>query len=100
MTVYGVHGRYNPLHPSQTIPTIQTSTTSPNLSQLATPHLNSGSGDTQMDLLSPGSPLPKSCSSPLGELEGMMYYDPYLDTWENFLSYVRHKLTKNRMRKY
>ncbi|XP_075999789.1 diacylglycerol kinase zeta isoform X2 [Genypterus blacodes] len=85
-TLYGVYGRYNPLRPSQTIPTIQTSTTSPNLSKLATAGLNSGSGDTQMDLPSPGSPLPKSCSSPLGELEGTMYYDPYLETWENFLS--------------
>lgn len=92
-TVYGVYGRYIPLRLSQTNSIIQTSITSPSLSQLATPGLSSGSGDTQTDLPSPGSPLHKSCSSLPGEPEGTMYYDPYLDTWENFLSYVTHKHT-------
>lgn len=34
--------------------------------------------------------LQKSCSSPVGGADGTVFYDPYLDSWENFLSYVAH----------
>uniref|UniRef100_A0A8P4G4K7 Diacylglycerol kinase n=1 Tax=Dicentrarchus labrax TaxID=13489 RepID=A0A8P4G4K7_DICLA len=68
-TGYGVYGRYNRRRSSQVHWTlnksIQTSTT---------------------NVASSGSTLHKSCSSPLGGPEGTIYYDPYLDTWENFLS--------------
>uniref|UniRef100_A0A7N6A4G7 Diacylglycerol kinase n=1 Tax=Anabas testudineus TaxID=64144 RepID=A0A7N6A4G7_ANATE len=40
----------------------------------------------EKDLASPGSTLHKSCSSPLAGPEGTIYYDPYLDTWDSFLS--------------
>lgn len=94
---YGIYGRYNRRRSSQTHWTpnkpIQTSTTSPSLDQLASEGLDSESAETD---LSSGSTLHKSCSSPLWGPEETIYYDPYLETWENFLSYVNtqiHTLT-------
>ncbi|XP_071320106.1 diacylglycerol kinase zeta-like isoform X3 [Trachinotus anak] len=85
----GVYGRYNQQSSGQSPWTldkpIQTSTTSPSLSQLVSPDLGSGHGAADTGLTSL-SMIHKSCSSPLGGLEGTIYYDPYLDTWENFLS--------------
>ncbi|XP_073318459.1 diacylglycerol kinase zeta-like isoform X3 [Pagrus major] len=83
-TGYGAYGRYNRQESSEVHSTlkkpIQTSTTSPSLGQGAEP------GDAETDVGYSGSALHKSCSSPLGQPEGTMYYDPYLDTWEDFLS--------------
>ncbi|KAM3836102.1 LOW QUALITY PROTEIN: diacylglycerol kinase zeta [Diretmus argenteus] len=56
-------------------PIIQTSATSPSLG------LRSGPDPPHSR-----SRLHRSCSSPLGEPEGTIYYDPNLDTWDNFLS--------------
>ncbi|XP_045908886.1 diacylglycerol kinase zeta-like isoform X2 [Micropterus dolomieu] len=76
---YGVFGRYNRRRSGQghcaLINPIQTSTTSPSLSS-----------EPDTDVASTGSTIHKSFSSPLGGPEGSMYYDPYLETWENFLS--------------
>ncbi|XP_037618140.1 diacylglycerol kinase zeta-like isoform X2 [Sebastes umbrosus] len=88
---YGVHGRYNPRRSSQArrafTKQIQTSTTSPSLGQLGSAGLSSERGaPAQTDVASSESTLHKSCSSPLGGPEGTIYYDPYLETWENFLS--------------
>ncbi|XP_039997823.1 diacylglycerol kinase zeta-like isoform X2 [Xiphias gladius] len=89
-TGYGVYGRYNRRSSSQVHRTsnkpVQTSTTSPNLAQLASAGLSSDPRAADSDVTSPGSTLHKSCSSPLEGHEGTIYYDPYLDTWENFLS--------------
>ncbi|KAA8579867.1 hypothetical protein FQN60_006960, partial [Etheostoma spectabile] len=91
-TGYGVYGRYNRRRSSQVYWTLNkqilTSTTSPSLDQLASAGLSSGSGAgaAGTDVASSGSTLHKSCSTPLGGPEGTIYYDPYLDTWENFLS--------------
>ncbi|XP_029137630.2 diacylglycerol kinase zeta isoform X3 [Labrus bergylta] len=87
-TDYGVYGRYNQRRSSQNHWTpskpIQTSTTSPSLGQLVSEGLNSESAE--IDESSSGSALHKSCSSPLCGPEETIYYDPYLDTWEDFLS--------------
>ncbi|XP_026218179.1 diacylglycerol kinase zeta-like isoform X2 [Anabas testudineus] len=85
----GVYGRYNQrssnqVQLTQTKP-IQTSVTSPSLGQLASAGLSSAASP-EKDLASPGSTLHKSCSSPLAGPEGTIYYDPYLDTWDSFLS--------------
>uniref|UniRef100_UPI0037E713DF diacylglycerol kinase zeta n=1 Tax=Semicossyphus pulcher TaxID=241346 RepID=UPI0037E713DF len=84
----GVYGRYNRRQSSQSHWTpnkpIQSSTTSPSLGQLASEVTSSESAET--DVSSSGSTLHKSCSSPLWGQEETIYYDPYLDTWENFLS--------------
>nr|XP_019957828.1 PREDICTED: diacylglycerol kinase zeta isoform X2 [Paralichthys olivaceus] len=89
-TGYGVYGRYNRRSSSQPYQTsnkpIQTSTTSPSLGQLASAGLSSDPGAAETDVTSSGSTLHKSCSSPIGGHKGTIYYDPYLDTWENFLS--------------
>uniref|UniRef100_A0A8C2XE49 Diacylglycerol kinase n=1 Tax=Cyclopterus lumpus TaxID=8103 RepID=A0A8C2XE49_CYCLU len=78
---YGVYGRYNSRRSSQVHRTlnkqIQTARTSPSLGQLASAGL---SAETHVS--SSGSTLQKR----LGKPEETMYYDPYLDTWENFLS--------------
>lgn len=92
----GVYGRYNPRSSNQAQWTetkpIQTSMTSPSLGQLASAGLSS-SPSAETDVASCGSTLHKCCSSPLGGPEGTIYYDPYLDTWDNFLSYVTHAHT-------
>ncbi|XP_040028417.2 diacylglycerol kinase zeta isoform X8 [Gasterosteus aculeatus] len=84
-TGYGVYGRYNRRKSSQVQQSlnkqIQSARTSPSLGQLDSARLVSENHES-----SSGSTLRKSCSSPLGETEETMYYDPYLDTWENFLS--------------
>ncbi|XP_044200183.1 diacylglycerol kinase zeta-like isoform X3 [Thunnus albacares] len=89
-TIYGVYGQYNRRRSNQVPWTlnkpIQTSNTSPSLGHLASAGLNSDPGAPETDVPSSGSTLHKSCSSPLGGPEGMIYYDPYLDSWENFLS--------------
>ncbi|CAK6976515.1 diacylglycerol kinase zeta isoform X1 [Scomber scombrus] len=89
-TSYGVHGRFNHRRSNQVPWTlnkpIQTSTTSPSLCQLASAGLSSDPGAPETDVPSSGSTLHKSCSSPLAGPEGMIYYDPYLESWENFLS--------------
>ncbi|XP_076579268.1 diacylglycerol kinase zeta-like isoform X2 [Chaetodon auriga] len=89
-TGYGLFSGYNRRKSSQVHRTsnkpFQTSTTSPSLRQLASAGLRSEPGDAETDVTSSGSALHKSCSSPLGGPEGTIYYDPYLDTWENFLS--------------
>uniref|UniRef100_A0AAQ4QYM0 Diacylglycerol kinase n=1 Tax=Gasterosteus aculeatus aculeatus TaxID=481459 RepID=A0AAQ4QYM0_GASAC len=81
----GVYGRYNRRKSSQVQQSlnkqIQSARTSPSLGQLDSARLVSENHES-----SSGSTLRKSCSSPLGETEETMYYDPYLDTWENFLS--------------
>ncbi|XP_010751491.2 diacylglycerol kinase zeta isoform X2 [Larimichthys crocea] len=88
-TGYGVYGRYNRRKSGQMNWTsnkpIQTSTTSPSLGQLVSAGLRSEPGNAETDVAS-ASALHKSCSSPVGGPEGTIYYDPYLDTWENFLS--------------
>ncbi|GAA6216181.1 diacylglycerol kinase zeta-like isoform X4 [Lates japonicus] len=87
---YGLYGQYNRRSSSQAHRTlskpIQTSTTSPSLGQLASAGGSSDPGAAETDVPSSGSALHKSCSSPLGGHEETIYYDPYLDTWENFLS--------------
>ncbi|XP_029926295.1 diacylglycerol kinase zeta isoform X2 [Myripristis murdjan] len=87
---YGVYGRYNRRQSNQMHQTrkqiIQTSTTSPSLAQLTSPGLCFSPGVTKTDLPLSGSLLHRSHSSPLGEPEGAIYYDPKLDTWDNFLS--------------
>ncbi|XP_062236218.1 diacylglycerol kinase zeta isoform X2 [Platichthys flesus] len=89
-TSYGVYGRYNRRSSNELYQmsnkSIQTSTTSPSLSQMASAGLSPDPGSAETDAASSGSTLHKSCSSPLGGQEGTIYYDPYLDTWENFLS--------------
>ncbi|XP_031158237.2 diacylglycerol kinase zeta isoform X3 [Sander lucioperca] len=89
-TGYGVYGRYNRRRSSQVYwalnKQILTSTTSPCLDQLASAGLSSEPGAAGTDAAFSGSTLHKSCSTPLGGPEGTIYYDPYLDTWENFLS--------------
>lgn len=94
-TAYGVYGQYHPRSSNQIHGTlnkpIQTSMTSPSLAQLAAAGQRSDLGAT--DVASSGFALHKSCSSPLDGPEGTIYYDPYQDTWENFMSYVTHKHT-------
>ncbi|XP_059183793.1 diacylglycerol kinase zeta-like [Centropristis striata] len=90
-TAYGVYGHYNRRRSSQVHwmlnKQIQTSTTSPSLGQQASAGLSSESRADETSVTSSGSALHKSCSSPLGGPAGTtIYYDPYLDTWENFLS--------------
>ncbi|XP_074520277.1 diacylglycerol kinase zeta isoform X2 [Halichoeres trimaculatus] len=87
LPAYGVYGRYHRRRSSQTHWTlnkpIQTSTTSPSLDKLVSEGLDSESAEADF---SSGSTLHKSCSSPLWGPEEAIYYDPYLETWENFLS--------------
>lgn len=87
----GVYGRYNQQSSDQVQWTltkpIQTSMTSPSLAQAASAGLGSAAS-AKTDLALSGSTLHKSFSSPLGGPEGTIYYDPYMDTWDNFLSYV------------
>ncbi|XP_077370596.1 diacylglycerol kinase zeta-like isoform X2 [Festucalex cinctus] len=82
---YGLHGRYNHRRLSQghqALNTLyQTSTSSLSLRQMASDDLKS-----DPEALLCESTLPKSCSSPLSGSEELTYYDPYLETWENFLS--------------
>ncbi|KAK5847959.1 hypothetical protein PBY51_017047 [Eleginops maclovinus] len=90
-SAYGVYGRYNGRRSSQVQWTekrkqIQTSTTSPSLGQLASGGRSTEGGAAPTHRAHHGSTLQKSTSSPLGGAEGTMYYDPYLETWENFLS--------------
>ncbi|XP_067349523.1 diacylglycerol kinase zeta-like isoform X3 [Channa argus] len=86
----GVYGRYNRRNSSQSqctvTKTIQTSVTSPSLGHVVSADLSSSAAAAETDVASTGSPLSESCSSPLGKPEGAIYYDPYLETWENFLS--------------
>ncbi|XP_028998331.1 diacylglycerol kinase zeta isoform X3 [Betta splendens] len=85
----GVYGRYNQQGPSEAqwppSNTIPTSMTSPSLGQLASAGPGSSPG-AQTDGSSSGSELHKSISSPHEGPGGSIYYDPYLDTWDNFLS--------------
>ncbi|XP_029300392.1 diacylglycerol kinase zeta-like isoform X2 [Cottoperca gobio] len=88
-TGYGVYGRHDrrrlsQVHCTEKMKPIQTSTTSPRLGQLAAGSCEPGAVGTHVDCSGPI--LHKSSSSPLGGPEGTIYYDPYLDTWENFLS--------------
>lgn len=87
-TEYGIYGRYSRRRSSQSryalAKPIQTSTTSPSLCRL------SAAAEAGARVACLGSPLQKSCSSTLRHSEEVTYYDPYLDTWENFLSYVKH----------
>ncbi|XP_054864596.1 diacylglycerol kinase zeta-like isoform X5 [Amphiprion ocellaris] len=80
----GVYGQYHPRSSNQSQDTLnkplQTSRTSPSLVQLASAGLRAP-GEA-----SSGSGLQKSCSSPLDGPQGSIYYDPYLETWDNFLS--------------
>ncbi|KAK9523723.1 hypothetical protein VZT92_017626 [Zoarces viviparus] len=82
---YGVYGRYDRRSSSQVHRTLnkktQTARTSPSLGQLASAGLSSEPHASSFE-----STLHKSCSSPLGGPEETIYYDPYLETWENFLS--------------
>ncbi|XP_037121906.1 diacylglycerol kinase zeta-like isoform X4 [Syngnathus acus] len=81
--IYGLYGRYyrrrssRGPHPQNTI--FQTSTSSLTLKQM-------DSTDLKSDPEALPSELPESCSSPISRSEGLTYYDPYLETWENFLS--------------
>lgn len=85
----GIYGRYNQQSSNQWTLTkpIQTSVTSPSLGQVASAGLGSAAS-AETDPASSGSALYESFSSPLGGPQGTIYYDPYLDTWDNFLSYV------------
>lgn len=85
----GVYGRYNQQssNEAQWTKPIQTSVTSPSLGQ-ATLAVLGYAASAETDLASSGSALHKSFSSPPGGPEGTIYYDPYLDTWDNFLLYV------------
>lgn len=100
---YGLYGQYNRRSSSQVHRTlskpIQTSTTSPSLGQLASAGGSSDSGAAETDVTSSGSALHKSCSSPLGGHEETIFYDPYLETWENFLSYVTNTDTHTHTQK-
>ncbi|XP_047433051.1 diacylglycerol kinase zeta-like isoform X3 [Mugil cephalus] len=82
---YGVYGQYNLRRSSQidsaANKVMHTSMTTPSLG-----HLASASLCSDLDSDSSVSTLHKSCSSPLDGPDGTIYYDPYLDTWENFLS--------------
>ncbi|XP_019723667.1 diacylglycerol kinase zeta isoform X1 [Hippocampus comes] len=73
-TLYGLYGRYHHRRSSQSTQALNS--------------LFQTSADLKSDLeaLLCEPTLPKSCSSPLGGSEGLTYYDPYLETWENFLS--------------
>lgn len=88
----GVYGRYNAQTSNQmnfaVSKPLHTSVTSPSLRQPAP----AGPASDQ-DAGTDGSVLPKSCSSPVGVTEGAIYYDPYSETWDNFLSYVTHRQT-------
>lgn len=87
-TGYGIYGRYSRRRSSQSHYTlnkpIQTSTTSPSLCHLT------ATAEAGADVACSASPLQRSCSSTLGQSAEVIYYDPYLDTWENFLSYVKY----------
>lgn len=80
-TGYGVYGQYCRKTSSQ-------HPVSP--SQLASADGRTNLGDDEADVDCFGSSPPKSCPLPLGGPQGTMYYDPYLESWENFLSYVKH----------
>lgn len=88
-TEYGPYGRYSRRRSSQSRYTvnnnaIQASPTSPSLCQLSS---TAGAG---AGVAGSGSPLQKSCWPTPRHSEEVTYYDPYLDTWENFLSYVKY----------
>lgn len=87
-TEFGVYGRYSRRRSSQSHyalnKPIQTSTTRPSLCHLT------AAAEAGADVACSGSPLHKSCSSTMGQSAEVIYYDPYLDTWENFLSYVKY----------
>uniref|UniRef100_A0A674N762 Diacylglycerol kinase n=1 Tax=Takifugu rubripes TaxID=31033 RepID=A0A674N762_TAKRU len=89
-TGYGIYGRYNRRRSSQSHYTldkpIQTSKTSPSLCHLTPTGVRSNPGEAGADVDCYASPLQRSSSSTLGQSEEVIYYDPYLDTWENFLS--------------
>lgn len=93
-TGYGIYGRYSRRRSSQSHHTldkpIQTSTTSPSLCHLSPTGVRSNPGEAGADVDCYVSPLQRSSSSTLGQSEEVIYYDPYLDTWENFLSYVKY----------
>ncbi|XP_057686535.1 diacylglycerol kinase zeta-like isoform X1 [Corythoichthys intestinalis] len=82
---YGLYGRYNHRRSSNGPEVINTrfqnSTSSRSLKQIVSADLKL---DPEPLLYEPT--LPKSSSSQLSESEGLTYYDPYLETWENFLS--------------
>ncbi|XP_028276961.1 diacylglycerol kinase zeta-like isoform X2 [Parambassis ranga] len=80
----GIYGRYNQRRSSHK--PIQISVTSPNVSKLALAGLNSGGGGGSTDAMKDVATLHKSSSSLLDGQEGTIYYDPFLDTWESFLS--------------
>lgn len=63
---------------------------SPSLGQLASADGRTKLREDEADVECFGSSPPKSCPLPLGGPQGTMYYDPYLESWENFLSYVKH----------
>ncbi|KAM9327945.1 diacylglycerol kinase zeta-like isoform 3-T3 [Pholidichthys leucotaenia] len=87
---YGVYGQYNSRRSSQTecasTELMETSKANPSLVRMASAGLSSDLGIARADVSSSGSTIHKSCSSPLQGPEGTIYYDPYLDTWEDFLS--------------
>lgn len=82
-TGYGVYGQYCRKTSSQ-------HPISPSLGQLASADGRTNLGDDDADVECFGSSPPKTCPLPLGGPQGTMYYDPYLESWENFLSYVKH----------
>lgn len=92
----GVYGRYNQQSSNQAqwppTKTVPMSKTSPSLGQLANAGSSSSPG-ADTDVSSSGS----SFSSSLGRPEGSIYYDPYLDTWDNFLSYVTRANTQTQI---
>ncbi|KAM4601894.1 diacylglycerol kinase zeta-like [Polymixia lowei] len=89
-TTYGVYGRYYRRRSSQVYRTlnqiIQKSATSPSLGQTSSPGLCTCGGVRETDHHPSLCQLHRSCSSQPGETLGLIYYDPNLDTWDNFLS--------------
>ncbi|XP_063323553.1 diacylglycerol kinase zeta-like isoform X2 [Pelmatolapia mariae] len=87
---FGVFGRYSPLESSHSTANLtnamSTSMTSPSLGQPAPAGLSFDVGAAAADATSSGSMLHKSCSSPLDGPQQSIYYNPYQDTWDNFLS--------------
>ncbi|XP_028320692.1 diacylglycerol kinase zeta isoform X2 [Gouania willdenowi] len=77
----GVYGRYNHQGSNQALlpvnRPIRTSMTSPSLVQHASAGQSSNLGDNLA--------FHKSYSTPLDRSDDTIYYDPYVDTWENFL---------------
>lgn len=94
-TGYGVYGQYHRKRSSQCLwsSNKMIQETSPSLGQLASADGGTNLGGDEADVECFGSSPPKSCPLPLGGPQGTMYYDPYLESWENFLSYVKHTRT-------